>query len=1444
MEDVNSDTPSSNGESPPEPSSPQPKELQRPTRNISRRASGFINGLIEQERLSILSNTQLDEESTGEAGFDKQEQTLKRLTKRLSVYSENKAPEREVEVYLKDVSYHVPVIVRGPAIRTVFNANVCYKIYQFFNIYCKESTSDATENSSDNDVSKYRKKRILKDINLVLKPGKSYLILGPPGCGKTTLLKTIAGLSPDDNKKGKPRRSQPHLTGRVEYNGLTTKDDPELVATNVASYVQQRDFHAPYLTVKETFNFALQCRGSNIKTSVENMSTSAKSDKEKFTENMTIEGLGLKKSQDTYVGNDMVRGVSGGQRRRVTVGEMMQSNTPVVCADEISTGLDALTTYDIVRSMVYFAKATKTTRVISLLQPGPETFSLFDEVIILSEGGHLIYVGPNDEVVDYFDDLGYKLPADMDIADFLQIVSTKDGARLFVPSEATADTPYTDEGFVEVFKNSPLGKTVSNQLASPPTYQWCSDESSQTSSSKRRGKVPDDFKKRFRNSFCQSARLNVNRHMTLWLRNRGYIIAQVIMMLALGGTVGGMFWQLGRLPKDAQPVDFTDPDFMDEMYATLSNIKGALFLSLFYFVLEYRTRSTEDIDERAVHYKQSDANFYHPFTFLIGKSTTTILQFLLETTAFIIPFYWMIGFAINAGAFFICVITIFVLGIASKFFFSILVATLRNKSAVQGPGIFFVLLFCLFGGYIVSPKVIPPYYIWFYWINPMAWSFQLLLSNEFTTEKYGEEAGNMILEFYGFQTGREWIGYSFAFMLPFTILSGVVTALCLDFYRVKKRIQVENKEEILTPNSSLDEAIAEVARLPFTPVNLTFENISYEVTASTSDEKLRLLNDVSGSFMSGRMCALMGASGAGKTTLMDVIAMRKTSGDVEGDILLNGFPQERSGFLRCSGYVEQFDIQSPELTVRETIQFSARLRLGHDNADVSDDAGKMAFVESVIRMLELSSLQNSQVGSYEEGGLSFEQRKRLAIATELAGSPSVLFLDEPTSGLDSRAAMLVMTSMKRIANTGRTICATIHQPSSEVFEMFDDILLLKPGGETVFFGELGENSSHLKGYFESHGTSPCEYGENPASWMLKAFTGNNADRHGWSTLFKNSDQYKVAYDQIQEVKDSVNDEMKITDTIYASSFNERLLLTSKRITKIYLRSPAYNYSRLLLSGIYALLIGSVFFIKEHNDPKMWSEEEADAMFGTIFISLLLMGFTSINMAVPVMKNIRDVFYKHKASGMLSYDTLHLSLALAEIPYLFSASFLYTMIYFFCINSFRGWVSFFAFWGYFTFNMAIWSYFGQAFMCLVKPTDVALTLSSALIGLNLFFSGYNPRPQYISIVFKTVIYFSPGRWAYEGCVVRLFRGGTENGMKVMARTSSAFNRYLVSAGVCTINQMEKCTGTANQYVDFYFGGEFNDSATNFWLGLFFLFFYVFVARTLTYLSLRFFDHGNT
>ena len=173
----------------------------------------------------------------------------------------------------------------------------------------------------------------------------------------------------------------------------------------------------------------------------------------------------------------------------------------MACADEISTGLDAAVTRDIIHSIVAFAKAAKTTRIVSLLQPGPETFSLFDEVILLAQG-NVIYAGPIDEVVDYFAGLGNIQKSMMDVADFLQLIPTPDGEMLFDASHSPNDKHYSAEEFAAAFRQSEQFQRIQNGLDAPSRYNWKPSNGDEENGLKdRAGGVPKEFLVTYKNSF-------------------------------------------------------------------------------------------------------------------------------------------------------------------------------------------------------------------------------------------------------------------------------------------------------------------------------------------------------------------------------------------------------------------------------------------------------------------------------------------------------------------------------------------------------------------------------------------------------------------------------------------------------------------------------------------------------------------------------------------------------------------------------------------------------------------------------------------------------------------------------------------------------------------------------------------------------------------------------
>lgn len=191
--------------------------------------------------------------------------------------------------------------------------------------------------------------------------------------------------------------------------------------------------------------------------------------------------------------------------------------------------------------------------------------------------------------------------------------------------------------------------------------------------------------------------------------------------------------------------------------------------------------------------------------------------------------------------------------------------------------------------------------------------------------------------------------------------------------------------------------------------------------------------------------------------------------------------------------------------------------------------------------------------------------------------------------------------MRRIADSGRTVCATIHQPSAAVFEMFDDLLLLKRGGNVVFFGDLGEGSSKLVEYFESRGSPLIERGENPAAWMLRCISSEGTeDQVDWAEVYKVSDQYAALCEKIETVNESADESMKITfKKDFPTTKAEREKLMNRRISTVYKRSPAYNLTRLMIAIFYAFLIGSVFIRTRKGTSSVWNEVEVDGVIVSV-----------------------------------------------------------------------------------------------------------------------------------------------------------------------------------------------------------------------------------------------------
>ncbi|ETM31938.1 hypothetical protein L914_20565 [Phytophthora nicotianae] len=818
---------------------------------------------------------------------------------------------------------------------------------------------------------------------------------------------------------------------------------------------------------------------------------------------LVIQQLGLENCQNTVVGDEMLRGVSGGERKRVTTGEMEFGNAYVKMMDEISTGLDSAATFDIITMQRSIAKKFRKTVVISLLQPSPELFALFDNVMILN-GGRVMYHGPCEEALGYFEGLGFKRPPQRDVADFLMDLGTNEQWQY----EVRSDVPRTAREFAVAFERSSAFAHVLKDVEDSVRSSLVHHEKA------RVGDQPE-----FYQSFWASTALLMNRQLTMMRREMSGLIGRLAMNTIMALLYGCVFYQF-------------DP-------ANPQLVMGIIFEATLCLSLALAAQIPMIIAAREVFYKQRRANFFRTASYVLSFSASQIPPIILETIVFSSIVYWMCGFVSSAGNFILFVVMLCLINITVGAFFFLLSSFSPNVNVANPVSGVIVELFILFAGFTITKNQIPDYLIWLYWINPVGWGVRAIAVNQYTESRfdtcvydgidycarYGMKMGEYALSTYEVPPERYWLWYGMVFMAASYIFFLFCAFVALEYYRYEKPENVALDIEIIPENSKSDnyslaqtprsqekdeEVVVPVAAVSeqFIPVTVAFKDLWYTVPdPANPKETIDLLKGISGYALPGTITALMGSSGAGKTTLMDVIAGRKTGGKVQGQILLNGHLATDLAIRRSTGYCEQMDIHSESSTFREALTFSAFLRQG---ADISDNY-KYESVNDCLDLLDLNPIADRIIR-----GSSMEQMKRLTIGVELAAQPSVLFLDEPTSGLDARSAKLIMDGVRKVANTGRTIICTIHQPSTEVFQVFDRVLLLKRGGEMVYAGEVAE----LVEYFESiDGVEKLKDDYNPASLKLNGYININRlpiwrSENSFTTLWSAAASASCKYERV------------------------------------------------------------------------------------------------------------------------------------------------------------------------------------------------------------------------------------------------------------------------------------------------------------------------------------------
>ncbi|VAI89882.1 unnamed protein product [Triticum turgidum subsp. durum] len=573
--------------------------------------------------------------------------------------------------------------------------------------------------------------------------------------------------------------------------------------------------------------------------------------------------------------------------------------------------------------------------------------------------------------------------------------------------------------------------------------------------------------------------------------------------------------------------------------------------------------------------------------------------------------------------------------------------------------------------------------------------------------------------------------------------------------------------------------------LPFSPLSMCFDDVNYYVDMpaemkqqGVTDDRLQLLRDVTGSFRPGVLTALMGVSGAGKTTLMDVLAGRKTGGYIEGDIRISGYPKNQATFARISGYCEQNDIHSPQVTIRESLIYSAFLRLPEKigDQDITDEI-KIQFVDEVMELVELDSLKDALVGLPGISGLSTEQRKRLTIAVELVANPSIIFMDEPTSGLDARAAAIVMRTVRNTVDTGRTVVCTIHQPSIDIFEAFDELLLLKRGGQVIYSGKLGRNSQKMIEYFEAiPGVPKIKDKYNPATWMLEVssvaaevrLSMDFADYYRTSDLYK---QNKVLVSQLSQPEPGTSDLYFPTE--YSQSIIGQFKACLWKHWLTYWRSPDYNLVRFSFTLFTALLLGSIFWKIGTN---MGDANTLRMVIGAMYTAVMFVGINNCATVQPIVSIERTVFYRERAAGMYSALPYAIAQVVMEIPYVFVQTSYYTLIVY-AMMSFQ-WTAAKFFWFFFVsyFSFLYFTYYGMMTVSISPNHEVAGIFAAAFYSLfNLFSGFFIPRPK-IPKWWIWYYWICPLAWTVYGLIVTQY-GDMEDTITVPGQPNQTISYYI-------------------------------------------------------------------
>ncbi|KAJ2633592.1 ATP-binding cassette transporter snq2 [Coemansia sp. RSA 1290] len=1109
-------------------------------------------------------------------------------------------------------------------------------------------------------------KLLLNNMMGMVEDGEMLLVLGRPGAGCSTLLRVL----------GNRRKGYYSIDGIVSYGGLTPKEVDRAYRGEVA-YCSEEDYHHPTLTVRQTLEFAIECKMPS-----QRMLNDRAGYKQELL-NALLEIFGLRGCADTIVGNAFLRGVSGGERKRVSIAEQVASGASVDIWDGSTRGLDSSSALDYVRSLRITTDVLRKSTVVSIYQASENIYELFDKVMVVDEGKQL-YFGPASEAVAYFERLGIQKPLRQTTADFLTGVTQLHERRVIPGFED--QVPKTAEDFERAWFASKHCQKLRQQLSAFEEQIKQDGRSHEirtfVNSAKMGSNTVISRRTPYSTTILHQLRCLLRRELGMLWGDRYNLLFKLIYYVVFAIAGATMFLQLPETSSGA-----------------LSR-SGALFYALLFTILTEEAQATMAFAGRKVDAKHKDMALHHPAVLSLAQTVVEIPIAVIFATVFSIIYYFTAGLAHSAGQFFAFTLFLVVSVLCMATFFRLVGTVARSIDAAHMLAGCLIVMLMLHVGFLIPLSSMKPYFKWIRYINPLAYGWAALMANEFRNLKLkctddslvpsgpGFDLAHQVCTLQGARPGQPYVLGSdyisaayqiyvkdqwkyFVALFCFWILFVILRAAACEFIQfsskgfvvpVSKRrkpsvdscIAANSTESVEAP-CDLNKPISDEQIVSGT--TFTWKDIDYTVPVKGGHRQL--LNKVSG-FVAPGMTALMGSSGAGKTTLLDSLSQRKTIGRLEGEMLLNGMPQPRS-FRRITGYAEQLDVHASLVTVRELLRFSAYLR---QPASVSDSE-KNAYVERVIYLLEMSDIADCLIGDPDSGeGISLEERKRLTIGVELVSRPKILFLDEPTSGLDAQASFKIVQFLRRLAAEGQTILCTIHQPSALLFEQFDRLLLLVRGGHTVYHGPIGEDAQTLIKYFENNGAPKCPPTANPAEYILDV-VGKVDSAVDWPQIWNESAERQSVLSEISRINDlkhqagSGHGEAG-DDKVFARSYLYQIKLVTQRMLLMQWRNLEYQTSRVFMQVFSGLFIGFAFFSLDSTIADTYNRMYAG-------FTAVVVGAIIIYQASPEYLRQRLLYSRETSTSQYGWQAFATAIIFTEWPFTIVANTLFFLCFYWTVG---------------------------------------------------------------------------------------------------------------------------------------------------------------------------------